>query len=111
MVRRRRLEDSVLFVSSVEWCEMPLVYSGANLYCLPCRTRLLGLEAEAFGMAFLEAAAAGLPVIGGHSGGAAETLSGLGGTVVDPRSRAAISSALTRRLSQTKSAADETVCG
>jgi phosphatidylinositol alpha-1,6-mannosyltransferase len=38
------------------------------------RTRRLGLEVEAFGIVYLEAAACGLRVVGGRSGGAEEAV-------------------------------------
>jgi phosphatidylinositol alpha-1,6-mannosyltransferase len=53
---------------------------------MPCRTRWLGLDLEALGVVFLEAAATGLPVVAGRSGGAPETVvGGVTGTVVDGR--------------------------
>jgi phosphatidylinositol alpha-1,6-mannosyltransferase len=86
MVGRRALEESVRLMRSVDWDEMPEVYAAADIFAMPCRTRLGGLEVEAFGIVFLEAAAAGLPVLVGDSGGAAETLpSSSGHVVVDSR--------------------------
>ena len=46
----------------------------AYVFALPVRTRLAGLNPEGLGLAALEAAACGLPVIVGHSGGAPETV-------------------------------------
>ncbi len=46
----------------------------ATVFALPCRSRWFGLEIEGLGIAFLEAAAKGLPVIAGRSGGAPETI-------------------------------------
>jgi phosphatidylinositol alpha-1,6-mannosyltransferase len=58
---------------------------------MPCRTRRGGLDVEGLGMVFLEAAACGLPVVAGTSGGAPETVTdGVTGHVVDPRSPAAV---------------------
>jgi phosphatidylinositol alpha-1,6-mannosyltransferase len=49
------------------------------------RSRLRGLNAEGLGLAAVEAAACGLPVVTGRSGGAPETvLDGVTGTVVTP---------------------------
>jgi phosphatidyl-myo-inositol dimannoside synthase len=48
------------------------------------RTRLGGLEPEAFGIVYFEAAACGLPVLAGDSGGASEVAALVGGRVVDP---------------------------
>ena len=46
----------------------------ADVFALPVRTLLAGLNPEGLGLAALEAAACGLPVIVGHSGGAPETV-------------------------------------
>ena len=39
-----------------------------------CRNRWAGLEQEGFGIVFLEAAACGVPVVAGRSGGSAEAV-------------------------------------
>lgn len=86
-VRRLGLAESVRFVRDASWADMPAVYAAGDVFALPCRTRLLGLEPEALGIVFLEAAACGLPVVVGRSGGAPETLTdGQTGYLVDPRS-------------------------
>jgi len=46
----------------------------ADVFALPMRTRLAGLNPEGLCLAALEAAACGLPVIVGDSGGAPETV-------------------------------------
>ena len=46
----------------------------ADVFALPVRTRLAGLNPEGLGLAALEAAACGLPVVVGDSGGAPETV-------------------------------------
>jgi phosphatidyl-myo-inositol dimannoside synthase len=46
----------------------------ADVFALPARTRLAGFNPEGLGLAALEAAACGLPVIVGDSGGAPETV-------------------------------------
>lgn len=85
LVSELRLETSVFLRPGVPWEQMPDVYAAADVFALPCRTRRLGLEVEALGIVFLEAAAAGLPVIAGASGGAPETVDdGETGFVVDP---------------------------
>jgi phosphatidylinositol alpha-1,6-mannosyltransferase len=54
---------------------------------MPCRTRRAGLDVEGLGIVYLEASAAGLPVIGGDSGGAPDAiLDGETGYVVPGRS-------------------------
>ena len=55
----------------------------AQVFALPMRTRLGGLNPEGLGLAAIEAAACGLPVVVGRSGGAPETvLDGRTGFVV-----------------------------
>ncbi|HEY6709173.1 MAG TPA: glycosyltransferase, partial [Actinomycetota bacterium] len=64
----------------------PAHYAAGDVFAMPCRTRWLGLDLEALGVVFLEAAATGLPVVAGRSGGAPETVvEGVTGTVVDGR--------------------------
>jgi phosphatidyl-myo-inositol dimannoside synthase len=79
---------------------MPSFYSAADAFALPCRTRRGGLEVEALGIVFLEAAAAGLPVVVGASGGAPETVvDGETGYVVNPVDRAAVAERIVALLS------------
>jgi phosphatidylinositol alpha-1,6-mannosyltransferase len=66
--------DSVVFTGSVPWDQVPAYTDAGDVFAMPCRTRLLGLEPEAFGIVFLEAQACGLPVLVGESGGAAEAV-------------------------------------
>ncbi|HZK04433.1 MAG TPA: glycosyltransferase family 4 protein [Actinomycetaceae bacterium] len=66
-----------------------------DVFAMPCRTRHLGADVEGLGIVFLEAAAVGLPVIAGDSGGAPETVvDGVTGTVVDGRSHAEVTAAV-----------------
>lgn len=60
------------------------LYQAADLMAMPCNERWFGLEQEGFGIAFLEAAACGVPSIAGRSGGAHEAVEhGVSGLVVD----------------------------
>ncbi len=78
------VRSSVVFTGSVPWDEVPAYTDAGDVFAMPCRTRLLGLEPEAWGIVFLEAQACGLPVVIGRSGGAPETLAtGAQGAVVD----------------------------
>jgi len=66
---------------------------------MPCRTRRGGLDVEGLGMVYLEAAACGLPVVAGTSGGAPEAVrDGVTGHVVDPRSPEAVADAVCRLI-------------
>ena len=92
MVARRGLEAAVRFVGSVPWEEVPEHLGAADVFAMPCRDRRFGLEVEAFGIVFLEAAACGLPVVAGRSGGVADALA------VSSRTRPAAGSAAGARL-------------
>jgi len=78
--------DRIHLAGEVAWEDLPAHYAAGDVFAMPCRTRWLGLDLEALGVVFLEAAATGLPVVAGRSGGAPETVvEGETGTVVDGR--------------------------
>jgi phosphatidylinositol alpha-1,6-mannosyltransferase len=85
LARRLDLCDSVEFAGRVPREQIPDQLRRADVYALPVRSRLAGLNPEGLGLGFLEAAASGLPVIAGRSGGAPETvIDGTTGYIVDP---------------------------
>lgn len=86
--RLRRLAErsgvNVRFEIDVDWADLANLYRTMDVFCMPCRSRWGGLEVEGLGLVFLEAAAAGLPVLAGSSGGSPETVvPGETGFVVD----------------------------
>ncbi len=83
LVDRHGVRRSVLLTGSVSWEEVAAHTDAGDVFALPCRSRLAGLEPEAWGIVLLEAQACGLPVVIGRSGGAPETLRGPG-EVVEP---------------------------
>jgi phosphatidylinositol alpha-1,6-mannosyltransferase len=90
-VAEQGLGDSVVLAGGVPSDQLPAYYAAGDVFAMPCRTRRGGLDVEGLGMVFLEAAACGLPVVAGTSGGAPETVrEGVTGHVVDPRSPAAV---------------------
>ncbi|MGI4896595.1 MAG: glycosyltransferase family 4 protein [Janthinobacterium lividum] len=93
------LRGHVVLTGSVPWQETPAHYAAGDVFCMPTRTRLAGLEPEALGICYLEAAACGLPVVAGDSGGAPDAvLAGVNGVVVDGRDVSAVARAVTRLL-------------
>lgn len=93
--------DSVTFTGSVPWDQMPAYTDAGDVFAMPCRTRLFGLEPEAFGIVFLEAQACGLPVLVGDSGGAPEAVQDAeSGEVVAPRDVPLVARHLVAMLSQ-----------
>ncbi|GAB7187288.1 glycosyltransferase family 4 protein [Kitasatospora sp. Ki12] len=109
--RLRRLaarlpQDSVVFAGGRGHEETPAYYAAADVFAMPCRTRRAGLEAEGLGIVYLEAAASGLPVVAGSSGGAPDAvLDGRTGTVVDGRDVRAVAGAVIRMLTTPEGAA------
>ncbi|WP_293777934.1 glycosyltransferase family 4 protein [uncultured Corynebacterium sp.] len=61
---------------------LQLALHAADVFAMPARTRGGGLDVEGLGIVYLEAQAAGLPVIAGDSGGAPETVTSETGIVV-----------------------------
>lgn len=100
------LDGSVVLAGSVPWDEVPAYVDAGDVFAMPCRTRLGGLEPEALGIVCLEAAAAGLPVLVGDSGGAPETVRhGDTGWVVDPHNPVAVAARLAPLLADRSAAA------
>lgn len=58
----------------VPWERLPELYRSADVFVMPAKSRWFGLEVEGLGIVYLEASAAGLPVVAGRSGGAPETV-------------------------------------
>jgi phosphatidylinositol alpha-1,6-mannosyltransferase len=94
LVERHRLRGSVILTGPVPQEELAGYYAAGDVFAMPCRTRGRGLDVEGLGIVFLEASAAGLPVVVGDSGGAPETVRpGVTGEVVDGRDSAAVAAA------------------
>ena len=65
---------SVTFAGEVSEEDLPRYYAAGDVFAMPCRTRLGGLEVEGWGNVFIEAAACARPVVVGDSGGSREAL-------------------------------------
>jgi phosphatidylinositol alpha-1,6-mannosyltransferase len=90
---------SVYFTGPVPRAELPAHYAAGDVFAMPCRTRRAGLDVEGLGIVYLEASAAGLPVVGGDSGGAPDAIrDGETGYVVGGRDVQALSDRLTALL-------------
>jgi phosphatidylinositol alpha-1,6-mannosyltransferase len=87
--------DSVFFSGQVSEEDLPRYYAMGNVFAMPCRTRLGGLEVEGWGNVFIEAAACARPVVVGDSGGAREALvDGETGLLVNGRDQGAVAAAV-----------------
>lgn len=74
LARDRGVADHVTFTGGVSSDELPAHHAVADVFAMPCRTRGAGMDVEGLGIVFLEASAAGVPVIAGLSGGAPEAV-------------------------------------
>ena len=97
---RAGVAGRVHLLGRVPDANLAALYGCADVFAMCCRDRWGGLEAEGFGIVFLEAAACGLPAVAGRSGGAHEAVAdGETGFVVDPRDAGTVASAIDALLS------------
>ncbi len=93
------LGDTVIFAGRVEDERLPLCYLAADLFVMPGHP-VRGELAEGFGLAFLEAAAAGVPSVGSSFGGIPDAIAdGETGLLVPPREHEALAETLVHLLS------------
>jgi phosphatidylinositol alpha-1,6-mannosyltransferase len=94
-----QVSGAVRLAGPVPHASVAPYYGAADVFALPTRNRTAGLQVEGLGMVCLEAAAAGLPVVVGDSGGAPETVrDGETGFVVDSTAVGAVADRLTELL-------------
>ena len=74
LVTKLGLQENVIFVGRVSYEDLPRYLNMADIFAMPSRSRLFGLEVEGLGIVYLEASACGLPVIAGDSGGAPDAV-------------------------------------
>ena len=67
-VSELHLEGNVIFAGAIPDTDLPEAYATATIYAGPSRIDNV-INAEGFGISFLEASASGLPVVAGDSGG------------------------------------------
>jgi phosphatidylinositol alpha-1,6-mannosyltransferase len=92
------LEDVVDFLGFVSDEDLPGCYEAADVFLQPNRN--LNGDTEGFGVVFLEAAACGLPVIGGVAGGTGDAIDhGRNGLLVDGDSVSQIADAIALLMS------------
>lgn len=99
LARRKQVEDRVIFTGEVGPDDIPSYLRTGDVFAMPNRSRWFGLEVEAFGIVFLEAAAVGRPSLAGCSGGAPEAVvHGQTGLVVDGHDIGEVAAGITELL-------------
>jgi phosphatidylinositol alpha-1,6-mannosyltransferase len=99
LVQNLNLGEHVSFIGRIQYAQLPLYICAGDIFAMPSRSRLFGLEVEGLGIVYLEASACGLPVIAGSSGGAPDAvLDGETGVVVDGEDNQDIAAAAIKLL-------------
>jgi phosphatidylinositol alpha-1,6-mannosyltransferase len=95
LARSAGVIEHVLFTSFIADAEVPDLYAAANVYVMVSREGREAGDIEGFGITYLEASAAGLPVVAGNSGGTADAVeAGVSGVLVDPEDNDAVGGAI-----------------
>ena len=85
-VKKLQIDSHVTFIGRISYTDLPRYICLGEVFAMPARSRLAGLEVEGLGIVYLEASACGLPVIAGNSGGAPDAVrDGVTGLVIDGR--------------------------
>ena len=93
------ISSHITFIGRIHYQDLPKYICVGDIFAMPSRSRLAGLEVEGLGIVYLEASACGLPVLGGLSGGAPDAvLDGQTGLVVDGTSPQAVARAAVHLL-------------
>lgn len=94
------LSKHITFLGRIQYAELPRYICVGDIFAMPSRSRLAGLEVEGLGIVYLEASACGSAVIGGISGGAPDAvLEAETGYAVDGKSPVAVAQAAIALLS------------
>ena len=95
MVEQLKLSQAVTFIGRIQYKDLPRYICAGDIFAMPSRSRLAGLEVEGLGIVYLEASSCALPVVAGRSGGAPDAIDeGVTGFSVDGTSTAEISRAI-----------------
>lgn len=98
----RGVASHIVFLGALDDDALALAYARAWCFALPVRR--IGDDVEGFGIVYLEAAMAGLPVIAGiDSGGRDAVADGVTGTVIDGSNAADVANAVSSMLNDERS--------
>lgn len=95
IVKDLKQTERVIFLGSISEAEKLAWLHASDTFIMP--SRQIGVDYEGFGIVYLEANQAGLPVIAGNSGGVGDAvIDGLNGLMVDPNNVEEISLAIVK---------------
>jgi len=104
LVRKRGVEDRVLFVGAIDDSTKAALFAECEFFLLPNRAE--AHDVEGFGIVFLEAGLYGKAVIGGDNGGVSEAVAhGTTGLLVDTRDAVGLTAAVRLLLTDPERAA------
>ena len=99
MIAERSLQNHVSFTGRVQHEDLTKYICVGDVFAMPSRSRMAGLEVEGLGIVYLEASACALPVLAGDSGGAPDAVApGLTGLVVNGRDTDEVAAGLIKLL-------------
>lgn len=91
--------EHVTITGEVSEDELPAHFAAGDVFAMPCRERIGGLEVEAFGIVFIQAQGVGRPVVAGNIGGVPDALrDGETGVLVDGTDLDAVTDAVASLL-------------
>ena len=104
---RHGVADHVVFTGAVRYGDLPAYFRAGEVFAVPCRHRWGGLEVEALGAVFLQAAAVGRPSVAGRVGGVPDAVvHGATGLLVDGTRADEVTAAIVALLSDPARAAE-----
>jgi phosphatidylinositol alpha-1,6-mannosyltransferase len=104
-VKNLGIDSKVTFIGRITYVELPRYICLGEVFVMPSRSRLAGLEVEGLGIVYLEASACGLPVIAGNSGGAPDAVvQGVTGLVVNGKDQHAVAMSIATLLNDQEKA-------
>ncbi|CAB4533983.1 unannotated protein [freshwater metagenome] len=112
LVAKYKVETAITFIGKIQYSDLPRYISVGDIFAMPSRSRLAGLEVEGLGIVYLEASSCALPVIAGKSGGAPDAvLEGVTGVAVDGTNPTEIAGAVISLLDNPAAAREMGIAG